>query len=279
MTYTKPNLSVRDVQRLLTASGYYNAGIDGDYGPKSKAAVGIILDNNASKILPRMSENRRMIVAAQLILEAAGHEPGDIDGFDGHNTVEAFNAWSYEREHGKSEIIRPTTNNMCDETADVQLSKSSLGWPQQRDTTSFYGSVGTNQTRIKLPYAMPLAWNTKQKITSMVCHERVADAMVGIFERTLDHYGLARVKELKLDQFGGCLNVRKMRGGSGYSMHSWGIAVDIDPANNRLRWGRDRAKLAQKEYNTFWRIVENAGAISLGRLRNFDWMHFQFARL
>jgi hypothetical protein len=226
-----------------------------------------------------MNDRRRIIAAAQLILDAAGFEPGPIDGYSGHNTYEAFNAWSYEREHGKREIIRPDTDDLLDEPADGHKSVPSSTWPRQRETTSFYGAVGTNQTRIKLPYAMPLAWNTKQKVTSMMCHERVADAMTGIFERTLDHYGLARVKALKLDQFGGCLNVRKMRGGSAYSMHSWGIAVDLDPANNRLRWGRDRAKFAHADYNAFWRIVEDAGAISLGRLRNFDWMHFQFARL
>jgi hypothetical protein len=28
-----------------------------------------------------------------------------------------------------------------------------------------------------------------------------------------------------------------------------------------------------------WRIIEGEGAVSLGRARNFDWMHWQFARL
>lgn len=273
------HLSARDVQRLLTAAGYYNAGIDGDIGPKSLAAIDKVISNNASKVPNRMSDRRRMIVAAQLILDAAGFEPGPIDGYSGHNTYEAFNAWSYEREHGKREIIRPDTDDLLDEPADAHPSVPSSVWPRQRDTMSFYGAVGTNQTRIKLPYAMPIAWNTKQRVTSMLCHEKVAEPMRLIFERTLDHYGLPRVKKLRLDQFGGCLNVRKMRGGSAYSMHSWGIAVDLDPANNRLRWGRDRARFAHADYDAFWRIVEDAGAISLGRLRNLDWMHFQFARL
>lgn len=270
------HLSARDVQRLLTAAGYYKAGIDGDIGPKTLQAVDKVITNNATKVPSRMNDRRRLVAAAQLILDAAGFEPGPVDGYSGHNTYEAFNAWAYEREHDKREVLERDDDTL---TQPVEQPRAATTWPRQRDTTSFYGPVGTNQTRIRLPYAMPLAWNTKQKVKSMLCHERVADAMEGVFTRTLDHYGLARVRTLRLDQFGGCLNVRKMRGGSAYSMHSWGIAVDLDPANNSLRWGRDLAKFAHKDYDAFWRIVEDAGAISLGRLRNFDWMHFQFARL
>ena len=269
-------LSIRDVQRLLTAAKYYSGGIDGDAGPKTLAAIDKILTNNATKVPGRMSDKRRAVAAAQLILTASGHEPGPIDGYSGHNTYEAFNAWTYEREHkGRREIL-----DREEEVLDTPApSNTGQSWPRQSGVSRFYGTVGKNQTRIQLPYAMPLAWNVRTSVKSMLCHEKVADAMLGIFTRTRDHYGLTEIKRLRLHMFGGCLNVRKMRGGSSYSMHSWGIAVDLDPANNRLRWGRDRAKFAQPEYNAFWRIVEGAGATSLGRVRNFDWMHFQFAGL
>ncbi len=81
------------------------------------------------------------------------------------------------------------------------------------------------------------------------------------------------------DQFGGSLNVRRIRGGKSWSMHSWGIAIDFDPANNQLRWGRDRARFAKPEYEAFWAAWEEEGWVSLGRTRNFDWMHVQAARL
>ncbi|MCA1748660.1 MAG: M15 family metallopeptidase [Sphingomonadales bacterium] len=70
-----------------------------------------------------------------------------------------------------------------------------------------------------------------------------------------------------------------MRGGSSWSMHSWGIAIDFDPANNQLRWGRDRARMAKPAYAPFLNAWESEGWISLGRERNFDWMHVQAARL
>ena len=63
------------------------------------------------------------------------------------------------------------------------------------------------------------------------------------------------------------------------SMHAWGIAVDLDPINNQLRWGKDRASFARPEFEPFWKIVEANGATSLGRAQNRDWMHYQFAGL
>ena len=70
-----------------------------------------------------------------------------------------------------------------------------------------------------------------------------------------------------------------MRGAKTWSMHAYGIAVDLDPERNQLKWGRDKAVFARPEYVPFWNIVESEGATSLGRARNYDWMHFQFANL
>ena len=87
------------------------------------------------------------------------------------------------------------------------------------------------------------------------------------------------IHRLRLDVWGGCLNVRKMRGGTRNSMHSWGIALDYDPQNNQLKWGSDRATFAQPDYNKWWEFWEEEGWVSLGRTRNYDWMHVQAAKL
>ena len=116
-------------------------------------------------------------------------------------------------------------------------------------------------------------------VKKMTCHEKVKDSLERIFKNTLSHYGIESIRKLHLDRFGGCLNVRKMRGGSSWSMHSWGIAVDLDPDRNRLRWKSDKAVFARKEYAPFWKIVQAEGWTSLGKARNYDWMHFQAAGL
>lgn len=156
-----------------------------------------------------------------------------------------------------------------------------MSWPKQdyNSMVKFYGPVGSNQTTLVLPYTMVLDWETSKTVTKMTCHEKVHDSLERIFKKTLDHYGLEKIKQLKLHEFGGCLNVRKMRGGSAWSIHSWGAAVDIDADRNQLKWGRDKAVLAKPEYNEFWKIVASEGWTSLGQARNYDWMHFQAANL
>jgi hypothetical protein len=126
---------------------------------------------------------------------------------------------------------------------------------------------------------MRLAWDTTTFVKSTSCHQKVHDAALRILTRVLDHYGLDKIRELRLDLFGGCLNVRRMRGGNAWSMHSWGVAFDFDPDRNQLKWGRDRAAFARPEYGKWFELWEEEGAISLGRARNFDWMHTQFATL
>lgn len=155
-------------------------------------------------------------------------------------------------------------------------------WPTQAEVRKFFGEPGSpacTSGKVDLPFPMYIAWDTDTTIKRFSCHAKVADALERIFKATLKHYGAGDLHKLGLDLFGGCYNYRKMRGGDSWSMHSWGIAVDLDPSNNQLRWGSDRARFARPEYVPFWNIVEAEGAVSLGRARNYDWMHFQFARL
>lgn len=153
-----------------------------------------------------------------------------------------------------------------------------MTWPKQdyASMVKFYGKVGENQTTIDLPYTMTLDWKPFQTVRKITCHEKAADSLLRIVCKVRDEYGEA---DPALSRFGGCLNVRKMRGGSSWSIHSWGAAVDFDPEKNQLRWNRTRARLAAKKYVAFWDIVAGEGWVSLGQMRNFDWMHFQAARL
>lgn len=153
-------------------------------------------------------------------------------------------------------------------------------WPTEAECPKFYGPKGENQTSIRLPYAMRLAWDTKVLVETITCHEKVAEPLGRIFTTLIGEYGYAKLKELGIDLFGGCLNVRLKRGStSSWSIHSWGVAVDLDPDRNLLRETSRTARFARPEYLPMWKIIEGEGAVSLGRAKNFDWMHFQFARL
>jgi hypothetical protein len=155
-------------------------------------------------------------------------------------------------------------------------------WPKQNydSMVNFYGEVGENQSSLVLPYSLVLAWDTNVTVKKLTCNKKVQQSIYTIFENTLKTYGIKDIKKLKLDVFGGCLNVRKMRGSTtSWSIHSWGAAIDLDPNRNQLKWGKDKAVFAKKEYEPFWKIVETEGWVSLGRARNYDWMHFQAATL
>jgi hypothetical protein len=134
---------------------------------------------------------------------------------------------------------------------------------------------GTYLTSIKLPYPMRLAWDKNTKVSTMRCHKLVANKFLDVFNDLLKHYGYEKIKELGIDLFGGCFNFRSMRGGSDYSKHSWAIAIDLDPERNQLKETSKTARFARPEYKPMIDIFYKHGFISLGREKNYDWMHFE----
>lgn len=128
---------------------------------------------------------------------------------------------------------------------------------------------------INLPYHMRLAWDTDTKVTKMRCHKLVGARFLAVFNEIHRVYGYNKIVELGIDLFGGCFNFRKMRGGDDWSTHSWGISIDLDPARNQLKETSKTARFARPEYKPMIDIFYKHGFISLGREKNYDWMHFE----
>jgi hypothetical protein len=153
-------------------------------------------------------------------------------------------------------------------------------WPRQPDMERFFGRPGENLTTLVLPFTMKYHEDDDTyPVKRFQIHEKVHDSALRCFTRIADAYDEASRAKIGIDEFGGCFNLRAMRGGTRLSMHSWGIAIDFDPDDNQLRWGGDRARLAKPDCRTFWKIWAEEGWVSLGQARNFDWMHVQAARL
>lgn len=231
-----------------------------------------------------------MALLCQLQLHGEGFYHGDIDGKWGPKTQAAYESFKKAnpviKVIGKAPPAPATKVSVSESPKALQEDAGNVAvnarvipdWPMEKDVPAFFGDKGLSQTLVMLPYTMRLAWPPHTLVSRISCHAKVAPYVKQIFTDTLDYYGKERIQALGLDLFGGCLNVRKMRGGSSWSMHSWGIAIDLDPDNNELHMGRDKARFARAEYEPFWKIVESTGAISLGRVANYDWMHFQFAK-
>lgn len=128
---------------------------------------------------------------------------------------------------------------------------------------------------LELPYPMRLAWDLDTKVSKMRVHKLVKDNFKGVFDDLLAHYGYEKLVELGIDLFGGCFAYRKMRGGTSWSKHSWGIAIDLDPVRNQLHETKATARFARPEYKPMIDIFYKNGFIGLGPEKNYDWMHFE----
>lgn len=137
--------------------------------------------------------------------------------------------------------------------------------------------AGTYLTSVLMPFPLRLAWDTAVIVRSIRCHQQEANRVRAIFDDVLKAYGPEQIKALGIDLFGGCFNFRQMRGGSDYSKHSWGTAIDLDPSRNQLQETKATARFARPEYAPMLDAFERHGWASLGRARNFDWMHFEAA--
>lgn len=256
-------LDDRTVQRFLATKGLYHGPADGVIGKETKSAFLRLLANSMIST-SGWNDCRIRNAVEQIILKATGFYPGAVDGRLGPLSFDA-----QERYQNKIRDVEPPSE---------AIAHQPNRWPRESGVLEFYGQVGKNQVALELPYAMKLAWDTDSMVHRIQCHKKVHDSLGNIFAGILKEYGLSGIADLRLDLFGGCLAVRAKKGAKSYSMHSWGIAVDLDPENNQLRWGRPKAEFSKADYEPFWRIVEREGWISLGREKNYDWMHFQAAR-
>ncbi len=253
------------VQRLLAEKGLYQGAIDGILGDNTLAALHQIEGMN-----PQLPNTRKIAAMIQLGANEKGIEAGAVDGLWGTQTQFAFEELVFFYQHGrKRSAWRPEEIEPANR------------WPRQNSPEfhEYYGRRGENLVTINAPYELKIAWDLRLKARKITCHRNVAESLTKVLENVRNTYGENDINSLRLNYFGGSFNNRLMRGGSQWSTHSWGIAVDFDPDRNRLRWGRDRAAFAHPIYNEWWRCWEEEGWVSLGRRRNFDWMHIQAAEL
>ena len=171
-----------------------------------------------------------------------------------------------------------------------------------RTGNSKYGKPMTAECQKKLTLPYPMYYNYGKdglgggsKLTQIPCHSLVHERIYNIFKDTLSEFGEENVHKYRLDVFSGAY-VPKTTGNSGsnagkgtdyskLSMHSWGIAFDIDGGNNPNRVDKknvdwlnpESAKGKEHKIQRFWDIVNKYGGYSLGKNSNRDWMHVQFA--
>lgn len=118
-------------------------------------------------------------------------------------------------------------------------------WPLERECDAFYGNprgrgdqvnpawVGGNLVGIRAPFRVTY---DGRPVSSIQIHRLCADSLRGVLkaiwaqamqdQATVDAWGASI--------FGGSFNFRLKRGLNTLSMHSYGAAIDLDPARNAL---------------------------------------------
>jgi hypothetical protein len=258
----------RSVQRALQTAGLYRGEIDGKFGSGSKAAARQWVADRARGYAPSWPDERVRLAAEQAMFLDLGFYSSTIDGIPGPATQVAREKW---QDHITFDRESPNPS--------AGVAKATA-WPRQRDCVAFYGQPGhTRNVRLASPYPLFLDWQLSAKVDSFLIHEKCHDSALRAMTAILAHYGPQAIHELGIDQFGGCLNVRKMRNGSAWSMHAFGCAIDFDADRNALRENHRTARFARPEYAPFLDAWEAEGWLSLGRARDMDWMHVQAAQL
>jgi len=274
-----PVNAIRIAQRHLDLDGFDPGPVDGRLGQRTENALDRALaarrndldEDHVEGILGR-SRRRKVNAYLQLLAQDAGIDSGTIDSFWGPQTAFAFGELEHFEEHG---VLPHPWRDFDGPPVNPN------GWPLETEAAlrSFYGEPGHPPlVRIEAPYPLRLSWDLGTPVSRIACHEKVAASLERVLTGVLGAYGLDAIRDLRLDRYGGSFAARRKRGGTSWSTHAWGIALDFDPDHNRLQWGRDRAAFAQPAYDRWWSLWEAEGWISLGRVANFDWMHVQAAR-
>lgn len=122
---------------------------------------------------------------------------------------------------------------------------------------------------------MVLSWQPHSEVTRLQCHRLVADSLGRVLSGILTHYGsVESVRSARMTLTGGTYNYRPIAGSVQLSLHAYGAAIDLDPAQNPLGkpWAADTGMMPQEVVALFAAEGWKWGGTFHNRK---DCMHFQ----
>lgn len=159
-------------------------------------------------------------------------------------------------------------------------------WPKQSDAIQFYGDPRgrngqasakwekENLVLARVPWKIYTSWD-KKAMSGIKMHKKCAESLERVLLSIWNYVERSQrnIAHMGLDLCGGGYSYRVMRGGNTLSMHSYGCAVDFDPARNG--YGDDSPYL--ERFPAVIERFEREGWVWGGRWEKKDGMHFQAA--
>lgn len=109
-------------------------------------------------------------------------------------------------------------------------------WPYstQDALREFYGEPGDESNLVVIEFPYPMFYDGKRVLKSR-CHLKVAASLTRILNQIGNLYSANKDIIEEAEDYGGIFNFRHKRGGTTYSVHSWGAAIDIDADDNSFK--------------------------------------------
>ena len=159
-----------------------------------------------------------------------------------------------------------------------QLMPAANPWPaaDMASLRRFYGEPGDESRLVSITFPYPMFYEGKRVLTTRV-HEKCAASLLRGLTAIGRGYGGGSQRGVmeEAEDYGGCYNFRLKRGGTSYSLHAYGAAIDLDADDNSFRdsWPL-RADMPLEIMEEFAR----EGWIAAGAFWGYDAMHFQATR-
>lgn len=156
-------------------------------------------------------------------------------------------------------------------------------WPLQRNCKTFYGDPRGKDGKASAQWErenlviVPTPWELRfdgKPVTGIRVHKKCASSLSRVLTAIWNRVGhsQSQIDRIGMSEFGGSYVFRAIRGGKSLSMHSYGCAVDFDPARNAL--GNKEPAMHRLVIEEFEREGWEWG----GHWKRPDGMHFQAAR-
>jgi len=136
-----------------------------------------------------------------------------------------------------------------------------------KDCFAKYGDPSANERRFMIVWDVPTALEHGSIPKRIYCNKDLIPLLEKAFKNVNDRGISAQIKT-----WDGCFNIRKKRGAASMSLHSWGLAIDINAAWN----GFGKKPTMSPE---LVKCFTDAGFNWGGNWKRPDGMHMEIAKL